>query len=79
MDLSIAAAGMQAQSTAFDTAARGIARSFVPSSGAEPQGDSVDLSASAVALLQAKTGFEANVKTAELEDDMMKSTLSMVM
>jgi len=31
-----------------------------------------------VALLQAQTGFEANVKTAELEDDMMKSTLSMV-
>ncbi len=36
---------------------------------ATPQGDSVDLSAQAVALIQAKNNFEANLKTLQIGDE----------
>jgi flagellar basal body rod protein FlgC len=83
MDFSIPAAGMQAESTAFDAAASGIARSSLPPSdnrtgSGQSAPDNLDLTTSAIALLQAKFGFEADVKTAEVENEMTKSTLSIV-
>jgi len=45
---------------------------------ATPQGDSVDLSAQAVALIQAKNNFEANLKTLEIGDEMTKTLLKAV-
>ena len=84
MDLSIPVSGMQAASTAFDAAAGGIARSSLSGSNSSTQNaptapaDSSDLSTSAVALLQAKLGFEANVRVAKVEDEMDKSTFSVL-
>ena len=75
MDLSIPLAGLQAQSAAFDTAARGIVRS---SGNSISVADGLDLSGSAIAMLQAKVGFEADVRTADVEQEMDKSTLSML-
>ncbi len=40
------------------------------------QGDAVDLSAQAAALLQAKNDFGANLKTLETGDEMTKSLLA---
>ena len=80
MDFSIPLGGMQAESTAFDAAARGIAHSFLPGSNSgtshSTAADSLDLSASTVALLQAKVGFEANARLATVEDEMEQSTFS---
>jgi flagellar hook protein FlgE len=45
---------------------------------ATPQGDSVDLSAQAVALIQAKNNFEANLKTLQISDEMTKTLLKVV-
>ena len=45
---------------------------------ATPQGDSVDLSAQAVALIQAKNNFEANLKTLQIGDEMTKTLLKVV-
>ena len=56
------------------TAAR-LARS--PFSIAAPQ-DEVSLSDEAVSLLSAKTGFEANLATIKVADDMQKGALSLL-
>lgn len=61
--------GMEAASGRWNTAAGRIARAADPMSR-----DSVDLSAEAVAMLEAKTAFEANVKAAKTAD-LMNSTL----
>jgi flagellar hook protein FlgE len=45
---------------------------------ATPQGDSVDLSTQAVALIQAKTDFEANLKALEAGDEMTQTLLKSV-
>ena len=45
---------------------------------ATPQGDSVDLSAQAVALIQAKNNFEANLKTLQIGDEMTKTLLKSI-
>ena len=84
MDFSIPLGGMQAESAAFDAAARGILHSFLPGSNSSAgslhrtAADSLDLSASAVALLQAKVGFEGNAKLATVEDEIEKNTLSIL-
>ena len=41
------------------------------------QGDQVDLSAEAVALLQAKNSFEANTKVVQVADQMEQTLLNM--
>jgi flagellar hook protein FlgE len=45
---------------------------------ATPQSDSVDLSAQAVALIQAKTNFDANLKALQAGDEMTKTLLQAV-
>jgi flagellar hook protein FlgE len=45
---------------------------------ATPQSDSVDLSAQAVALIQAKNNFDANLKTLQAGDEMTKTLLQAV-
>lgn len=83
MDFSIPAAGMEAESTAFDRAASRIVRSVLPSSynpsgNSQSVSDSLDLTTSALTLLEAKLGFESDAKTAEVENEMTKSTLRML-
>ena len=45
---------------------------------AAPKADSVDLSAQAVALIQAKNNFEANLKALRAADEMTKTLLKAV-
>jgi flagellar basal body rod protein FlgG len=45
---------------------------------AAPQADSVGLSAQAVALIQAKSNFELNLKALQAADDMTKTLLKAV-
>ena len=61
--------GMQRAEGQLNQAAQAIAT---------PQGDSVDLSAQAVALIQAKNNFEANLKTLQIGDEMTKTLLKAV-
>lgn len=43
-----------------------------------PQADSVDLSAQAVALIQARNNFEANLKALQVGDEMTKTLLKSI-
>ena len=63
------ATGMQRAEGQLNQAAQAIAT---------PQGDSVDLSAQAVALIQAKNNFDANLKTLQIGDEMTKTLLKVV-
>ncbi len=60
------ATGLQRAEGQFNQAAQAIAT---------PQSDSVDLSAQAVALIQAKNNFEANLKALQAGDEMTKTLL----
>jgi flagellar hook protein FlgE len=72
IDFSAPLAGMQQAEAKFNTSARQIAQT------AGPQADSVDLSAEAVNLLQAKNSFAANAKAVSVTDQMTKSVLDMM-
>lgn len=60
--------GMQNSLTQFNQVAAKIAQE--PTSGTAPEEDTVDLSAQAVALIQAKNSFEANTKAFKADDQM---------
>ena len=68
--------GMQRAQNQFDQAAQNIAQ--WPSSSSAPQGDTVDLSAQAVALIQAKNSFEANTAAFKVGDEMTQSVLNVI-
>ena len=61
--------GMEKAVVQFNQAAQKIAQ------GPSPQGDTVDLSAQAVALIQAKNSFEANTAALKVGDEMTQSVL----
>jgi flagellar hook protein FlgE len=65
--------GLQSSEAQFDQIASNIARA--PFS---PQGDQVDLSTQAVALLQSKNSFEANIKALKVNDEMQQTLLNIV-
>jgi flagellar basal body rod protein FlgG len=69
-----AAQGLEASEVQFDRVAQNIAAS--PFSLATPQGDQVSLSTQAVALLQAKNSFEANIKLLQVDDQMTQTLLA---
>ncbi len=64
--------GMSEASASVDRAASRIA------SIGTPAGDSVDLSAEMVALIEAKNNFGANVKSAQTMDEMTQTLIDMV-
>ncbi|HUA59154.1 MAG TPA: hypothetical protein VML19_10395 [Verrucomicrobiae bacterium] len=68
ISLNTALDGMQQAETSFNRAANKIA---TPSPNDSLPTDVVDLN-------QAKSDFEANVKTAEVYDDMVKETLNLL-
>jgi hypothetical protein len=76
MDLSIPLEGIQNASTSFDSAARSIVQDSL--GGSSPHGDSVNLSSAVVSLLSAQSSFTANVKVASIEDNLTKSTFSVL-
>jgi flagellar hook protein FlgE len=61
----------------FNGAAQKIAHLPVSQSGSG-QGDQVDLSAEAVALIQARNSFEANTKVIQAADQMDQALLKIV-
>lgn len=61
---------------AFRVSAARIARTPLPTS--QPGGDVVDLSAEAIALLEARTQFEANLKVAKAGDQMDQSLMALI-
>ena len=66
--------GMARSEAQFNGVADKIARLPLSQFG---QGDQVDLSAEAVALLQAKNSFEANTKVVKVADQMEQTLLDM--
>jgi flagellar hook protein FlgE len=72
MDVSSVALGglNQAQANLENTARR--------INGAAEQGDLVDLSTNAVALLQAKGDFEANIQVLKVADQLEKSAINLI-
>ena len=66
--------GMQRAETQLNQVAQNIAQS----SSAGPEGDTVDLSAQAVALIQAKNSFEANTTALKVGDQMTQTLLKAV-
>jgi flagellar hook protein FlgE len=67
--------GMQRAETQFNQAAASIAQGPVASSS---QGDTVDLSSQAVALIQAKNSFEANTAAFKVGDQMTQDLLNSI-
>jgi flagellar basal body rod protein FlgC len=73
IDFSTPLAGMSAAEQSINKIAANVA-----TAGSSTSGDSVDLSAEAVALLQAKNDFHANANVVHAEDDVYRSLLKMV-
>lgn len=67
--------GMQRSEAQFNQVAQNIAQ--YPASSTL-QGDTVDLSAQAVALIQAKNSFEANTKAFKIGDEMTQTLLNAI-
>jgi hypothetical protein len=67
--------GLARSEAQFNVTADRIARLPLSTAGA---GDSVDLSAAAVALLQARNNFEANTKLIKVADQMEQALLDAI-
>ncbi len=65
--------GIQTAENQFNQAAQKIAE--WPSSSAGPEGDMVDLSAQAIAMIQAQNSFEANTAALKVGDEMTQTLL----
>ncbi len=69
--------GMQKAETQINQVAQYIAQG--PSStSAGPEGDTVDLSAQAVALIEGKNSFEANTSALKVSDQMTQTLLKAI-
>jgi flagellar hook protein FlgE len=65
--------GMQRAETQINQVAQYIAQGSSTSAG--PEGDTVDLSAQAVALIEGKNSFEANTSALKVSDQMTQTLL----
>ena len=74
IDFSIPLAGMNAAEASLNRTAANIAN-FGGSAQGRSGGDTVDLSADMIALIEARNNFGANVKVAQTEDQMTQSFL----
>ena len=68
--------GMQQAENQLNQVAQTIAQGPFKSAG--PAGDTVDLSAQAVAMIQAKNNFEANTAALKVGEEMMETLLKLV-
>ncbi|HTB16502.1 MAG TPA: flagellar basal body rod C-terminal domain-containing protein [Bryobacteraceae bacterium] len=68
--------GMQRAETQLNQVAQSVAQG--PSKSAGPEGDTVDLSAQAVALIEAKNSFEANTAALKVSDQMTQTLLKSI-
>jgi flagellar hook protein FlgE len=69
--------GMQRAESQLNQVAQNIAQG-PSSSSAGPEGDIVDLSAQAVAMIQAKNSFEANTAAFKVGDQMTQTLLKAI-
>ena len=78
--ISNALQGLASAESQFNTAASKIAEWGLPQAGSNgvPQGDTIDLSAEAVAVLQARNNFEANTKMIKVADQMDQTLLNVI-
>ena len=67
--------GLQGSEAQFDRAAAKIA---VPFTSSAPQGDLVALSTQAVAVLESKNSFEANIQVLKVDNQMQHTLLNIV-
>ena len=82
MNLSIPVEGMQQAENSFNSSASSITKAFqgnntAPGGGAT-SGDTVDLSTAVTGLITSKQEFLANVKVAQVEDNLTKSLFSLM-
>ncbi len=77
MDLvSVALAGLNAANVQFEQAAAGVIRAATPPSSPDaPAGDVLELSAAIVALMEARTNMEANVRVFQTADETTRSLI----
>jgi flagellar basal body rod protein FlgC len=68
--------GLQASEAQFNQAAQNIAE--WPQSSSAPKGDYIDLSQQAVALIQSKNSFEANIAALKVGDEMTETLLKSI-
>ena len=68
--------GLQRSEAQFNRAAAHIAQS--PFSSSAPQGDLVTLSTQAVAMLESKNSFEANIQVLKVDNQMQRTLLNVV-
>jgi len=73
IDFSAPLAGMDAAAASLNRTAAKIANI-----GGSPAGDSVDLSADAVAMIEAKNDFAANVQVVHTADQMTRALLNIL-
>ncbi|HLJ44453.1 MAG TPA: flagellar basal body rod C-terminal domain-containing protein [Bryobacteraceae bacterium] len=70
--------GLSSAETQLNTAAEHIARAPVSVTSAPSPGDSVDLSAEMVALMESRQNFDANLATLRTGDEMQRTLLNMI-
>ena len=73
IDFSVPFQGMQAAADRVTSAGRQITQAAAPADG-----DGVDLSAAAVALIEGRNAFAANVKVATTVDEMNRSLIDLM-
>jgi flagellar hook protein FlgE len=73
IDFSTPLAGMDAAAASLNRTAERIA-----SIGGNPQGDSVNLGAEAVAMIEAKNEFAANIQVVRTADEMTRALLNVL-
>ena len=69
--------GMQRAEAQLNQVAQNIAQ-YPTSTTTAPQGDTIDLSAQAIALIQAKNSFEANTAAFKAGDEMTQTLLNVI-
>lgn len=68
--------GLQRSEAQFNRAAANIAQA--PFSSSAPPGDRVDLSTQAVALIDSRNSFDANIKVLKVDDQMQQTLLNVI-
>ncbi len=74
LDFQIPLAGLERASDRLEAAAKRLARAGFPG----PPEDTVDVSAEAVALLDARNQFQTNLKVIDTQNQVMRSLLDML-
>jgi flagellar hook protein FlgE len=82
MNLYIPVEGIRQAEASFNSSAASITRAFqgntTANSSGSPSNDTVDLSSAVTGVITAKQDFLANVKVAQVEDNLTQSSFSLL-